>query len=78
MYARFEDEYELKERGEALKRKLNVIVETARALTDIIVAELAATLYQIYAGATLTRRIRRADQPCHRFTSRLRWRTSGS
>jgi uncharacterized Rmd1/YagE family protein len=67
LYARLEDEYEIKERGEALKRKLNVIVETAHALTDIIdadratrleativaliVLELLATLYQIF-GAT--------------------------
>ncbi len=64
LYARLEDEYEIKERGEALKRKLNVIVETAHALTDIIDAdratrlewtivalillELAATVYQIF------------------------------
>src|ERR1700735_73227 len=66
LYARLEDEYELHERAGALKRKLNVIVETAHALTDIIdadratrleativiliVAELVVTLYQIYAG----------------------------
>ena len=66
LYARLEDEYELKERGEALKRKLAVIVETAHALTDIIdadratrleativvliVMELIVTLYQIYAS----------------------------
>ena len=66
LYARLEDEYELKERGEALKRKLSVIVETAHALTDIIdadratrleativvliVMELIVTLYQIYAS----------------------------
>ena len=66
LYARLEDEYELKERASALKRKLDVIVETAHALTDIIdadratrleativiliVAELVVTLYQIYAG----------------------------
>jgi uncharacterized Rmd1/YagE family protein len=65
LFARLEDEYELKERGEALKRKLDVIVETAHALTDIIdadratrfeaaivvliVAELVTTLYQIFA-----------------------------
>ena len=36
LYARVEDEYELKERTTALKRKLDVIVETARALTDVI------------------------------------------
>jgi uncharacterized Rmd1/YagE family protein len=66
LYARLEDEYELKERAEALKRKLAVIVETAHALTDIIdadratrleativvliVMELIVTLYQIYAS----------------------------
>ena len=63
LYARLEDEYELKERAQALKRKLEVIVETAHALTDIIdanratrleatvavliVAELAVSLVQI-------------------------------
>jgi len=66
LYSRLEDEYELKERGEALKRKLDVIVETAHALTDIIdadratrleativaliVLELLVTLYQIFHG----------------------------
>ena len=66
LYARLEDEYELKERASALKRKLDVIVETAHALTDIIdadratrleativiliVAELVVTLYQIYSN----------------------------
>jgi uncharacterized Rmd1/YagE family protein len=35
-YARLEDEYELKERAEALSRKLAVIAETAEVLTDII------------------------------------------
>ncbi len=39
LYARVEDEYELKERTRALKRKLDVIVETARALTDVIEAD---------------------------------------
>ena len=64
LYARLEDDYELKERAAALKRKLDVIVETAHALTDIIdadratrleativiliVAELLATVYQIF------------------------------
>src|SRR5579863_8004027 len=66
LYARLEDEYELKERASALKRKLDVIVETAHALTDIIdadratrleativiliVAEIVLTLYQLYAS----------------------------
>ncbi|HLH97309.1 MAG TPA: RMD1 family protein [Xanthobacteraceae bacterium] len=36
LYARLEDEYELKERAEALTRKLAVIAETAEVLTDII------------------------------------------
>jgi uncharacterized Rmd1/YagE family protein len=34
--ARQQDEYELKERGEALSRKLTVIADTAEVLTDII------------------------------------------
>jgi uncharacterized Rmd1/YagE family protein len=44
LYARLEDEYELKERAAALKRKLDVIVETAHALTDIIDADRATRL----------------------------------
>ncbi len=36
LYARLEDEYELRERAEALSRKLSVIAETAKVLTDII------------------------------------------
>lgn len=44
LYARLEDEYELKERAAALKRKLEVIVETAHALTDIIDANRATRL----------------------------------
>jgi len=36
LYARLEDEYELKERAEALTRKLSVIAKTAEVLTDII------------------------------------------
>ena len=36
LYARLEDEYELKERAESLNRKLAVISETAQLLTDII------------------------------------------
>lgn len=36
LYARLADEYELKERAEALNRKLGVIAETAQVLTDII------------------------------------------
>jgi uncharacterized Rmd1/YagE family protein len=44
LYARLEDEYELKERAGALKRKLEVIVETAHALTDIMDANRATRL----------------------------------
>jgi uncharacterized Rmd1/YagE family protein len=36
LVARLQDEYELKERAEALSRKLAVIAETAEVLTDII------------------------------------------
>jgi len=44
LYARLEDEYELRERAGALKHKLDVIVETAHALTDIIDADRATRL----------------------------------
>src|SRR5208337_2902461 len=44
LYARLEDEYELQERAGVLKRKLDVIVETAHALTDIIDADRATRL----------------------------------
>lgn len=36
LYARLEDEFELKERLDTLERKLAAISETANALTDII------------------------------------------
>jgi uncharacterized Rmd1/YagE family protein len=44
LYTRLEDEYELKERGETLKRKLDTIVETARMLTDMIDANRSTRL----------------------------------
>ncbi|MDE3177246.1 MAG: RMD1 family protein [Pseudomonadota bacterium] len=44
LYARLEDEYELKERAGTLKRKLEAIAETAHALTDIIDANRAIRL----------------------------------
>lgn len=66
LYARLEGEYELKERADALNRKLAVIAETAKALTDIIdterslrlermivaliVLEIIITAYQILAA----------------------------
>lgn len=36
LYARLQDEYELKERADSLSRKLSVVAETAQVLTDII------------------------------------------
>lgn len=66
LYARLEDEYELKERAQALTHKLNVIVETGQVMTDIIdvdrstrlegvvvlliFTEIVITLLQIYFG----------------------------
>ncbi len=44
LYTRLEDEYELKERGEALKHKLDTIVETTRTLTDMIDANTTTRL----------------------------------
>jgi uncharacterized Rmd1/YagE family protein len=44
LYLRLEDEYELKERAGTLKRKLEVIVETAHALTDIMDANRSTRL----------------------------------
>ena len=44
LYSRLEDEYELKERADALNRKLAVIAETAKALTDIIDTERSLRL----------------------------------
>src|SRR3974390_1934643 len=44
LYARLEDEDEPSERAGLLKRKLDVIVETAHALTDIIDADRATRL----------------------------------
>jgi len=50
LYARLEDEYELKERAQTLKNKLDVIAETARALTDMIDADRATRLEIIIVG----------------------------
>jgi len=50
LYARLEDEYELKERAQTLKNKLDVIGETARALTDMIDADRATRLEIIIVG----------------------------
>ena len=44
LYARLEDEYELSERARTLARKIGVVQETARALTDLIDAKRSASL----------------------------------
>jgi len=65
LYTRLEDEYELKCRADALNRKLAVIAESAKVLTDLIdaqhskrieiiitlliVSEVVLSLYQIWA-----------------------------
>ena len=49
LYARLEDEYELKERASALRHKLAVIEQTTRALTDIIDTERSSRLEIIIA-----------------------------
>jgi uncharacterized Rmd1/YagE family protein len=66
LYARLEAEYELDDRTEVLNRKLGLIGQTARLMTDLIdterslrleaaiviliVAELALTLFQMFGG----------------------------
>src|SRR5262249_49863454 len=44
LYARLADEYELNERAAALARKLRVVDETTRALTDLIDTERSVRL----------------------------------
>ena len=44
LYARLQDEYEFKERAEALSRKLALISETAKVLTDIIATKRSLRL----------------------------------
>lgn len=67
LYARVEDEFEIRERAGALKSKLEVIGETATALTDLldterslrlemaivalIVFEILITFYQMFKGS---------------------------
>ncbi len=53
LYARLEDEYELKERAGTLNRKLQVVNETAQALTDLIDAERSLRLEITVAGLIL-------------------------
>jgi uncharacterized Rmd1/YagE family protein len=53
LYSRLEGEYELKERADALNRKLAVIAETAKALTDIIDTERSLRLELIIVALLL-------------------------
>jgi uncharacterized Rmd1/YagE family protein len=53
LYARLEGEYELKERADALNRKLAVIAETAKALADIIDTERSLRLERIIVALIL-------------------------
>jgi uncharacterized Rmd1/YagE family protein len=50
LYARLEDEYELRERVDALNRKLAVIAETATTLADIIDTQRSLRLELIIVG----------------------------
>lgn len=68
LYARLEDEYELKERAMSLHRKLEVVGDTAQALADLIdterslrleliivlliVFEIFITFYQMFTGGS--------------------------
>lgn len=47
LYARLEDEFEIRERAEALNQKLEVLGETATALTDLVQAERSMRLEMI-------------------------------
>jgi uncharacterized Rmd1/YagE family protein len=53
LYVRLEGEYELKERAEALNRKLAVIAETAKALTDLIDTERSLRLERLIVALIL-------------------------
>jgi uncharacterized Rmd1/YagE family protein len=50
LYARLEDEYELRERVDTLNRKLAVIAETANTLADIIDTQRSLRLELIVVG----------------------------
>src|SRR5262249_23360038 len=53
LYSKLEDEYELKERADALNRKLAVISGTAQALTDIIDTQRSLRLEQAIVALIL-------------------------
>lgn len=52
-YAKLKDEYELKERADLLTRKLTVISNTGRALTNIIDTERSLLLERIIIALIL-------------------------
>ncbi len=52
-YSRLEDEYELKERAQILTRKLAVISDTARALSDLIDTQRSLRLEQMVVALIL-------------------------
>jgi hypothetical protein len=73
LYSRLEGEYELKERADALGRKLSVIAETTKALTDIIDTERSLRLELIIVALHCHCGIRdfvQADQSLKSSTSR--------
>jgi len=53
LYARLESEYELKERADALGRKLSVVADAAKALTDVIDTERSLRLELIIIALIL-------------------------
>jgi uncharacterized Rmd1/YagE family protein len=81
LYARLEDEYELEARGRTLNAKIDVIGETARALTDLIDAdrsvrlewiiivliamEIGLSLFQMFADLHHARVAHAASSPSH-------------
>lgn len=54
LYARLEDEYEIKERAQALTHKLNVIVESGQVLTDIFDVDRSTRLEAVVVILILT------------------------
>ncbi len=53
LYARLEDEYELSERAKTVTQKLNVIVETGQALTDIFDVDRSTRLEAVIVALIL-------------------------
>lgn len=90
LYARLEDEYELEARGRTLNAKIDVIGETARALTDIIDAdrsvrlewiiivliamEIVLSLFQMFAGQHQLRALHAASMAGHASAPDSHWK----